>query len=132
LLGQVPDIRPYVSEAAAVAVPIRIGGGTRFKVLEGLAMGKPIVSTAVGCEGVAVSDGEHLLIADDAPAFASRIFEVFENADLRDALGQAGRRLIETRYSWDLASTRLESLHQQVTGERPGTSTEPEFLHARV
>jgi glycosyltransferase involved in cell wall biosynthesis len=132
LLGQVPDIRPYVSEAAAVAVPIRIGGGTRFKVLEGLAMGKPIVSTAVGCEGVAVSDGEHLLIADDAPAFASRIFEVFENADLRDALGQAGRRLIETGYSWELAGARLESLYRQITDNEPGRSMEPELLIAEA
>lgn len=132
LLGQVPDVRPYVREATAVAVPIRIGGGTRLKVLEALAMGKATVSTAAGCEGVAVRDGEHLMLAEDPSTFASRIFEVFENPGLRDALGQAGRRLIETRYSWDLASTRLESLHQQVTGERPGTSTEPEFLHAGV
>jgi polysaccharide biosynthesis protein PslH len=130
LLGEVPDIRPYVSGAAAVAVPIRIGGGTRLKVLEALAMGKPIVSTAVGCEGVAVRDGEHLMIAGDAPAFASRIFEVFENPALRDALGQAGRRLVETRYAWALAGARLESLYREITGDRPARSVEPEILVA--
>jgi glycosyltransferase involved in cell wall biosynthesis len=128
LLGEVPDIRPYVSAAAAVVVPIRIGGGTRLKVLEGLAMGKPIVSTAVGCEGVAVGDREHLMIADDAPSFASRIFEVFENPALGDALGQAGRRLVETRYSWELAGERLEALYRQITDDQPSRPLEPELL----
>jgi glycosyltransferase involved in cell wall biosynthesis len=128
LLGEVPDIRPYVAAAAVVAVPIRIGGGTRFKVLEGLAMGKPVVSTAVGCEGVAVRDGEHLLIADDAPTFAATIFEVFESGDLRDSLGQAGRRLVESRYSWECAGARLESLYRQITDDERGRSMEPEVL----
>ena len=94
---------------SCAAVPIRIGGGTRLKVLEGLAMGKAMVSSAVGCEGVAVRDREHLMIADDAPAFASRISELFEKPGLRDALGQAGRHLIETRYSWKLAGARLDA-----------------------
>lgn len=130
LLGEVPDIRPYVSGAAVVVVPIRIGGGTRLKVVEGLAMGKAMVSTAVGCEGVAVRDGEHLLIADDAPSFASKIFEVFENPALGDALGHAGRRLVETRYSWELASERLEGLYREINGGRLGRSTEPELVVA--
>jgi glycosyltransferase involved in cell wall biosynthesis len=130
LVGEVPDIRPYVAEATAVAVPIRIGGGTRLKVVEGLAMGKAMVSTTLGCEGVAVRDGEHLLIADDAAAFASRIFEVFESPTLRDALGQAGRRLIETRYSWKLGGARLESLYRQLIDNEPGRSLEPELLVA--
>lgn len=130
LLGEVPDIRSHVHGAAAVAVPIRIGGGTRFKVLEALAMGKPTVSTAVGCEGVEVRDGEHLIIADEAHAFASRLCEVFENAALRDALGQAGRSLIEARYSWELAGVRLESLYQQITPAQPVRSSEPESVVA--
>jgi glycosyltransferase involved in cell wall biosynthesis len=129
-LGEVPDIRPYVRGAAAVIVPIRIGGGTRLKVLEALAMGRPIVSTPVGCEGVAVRDGEHLLIADDGPAFASNIFEVFENPALRDALGRAGRRLAEKRYSWDLAGERLQSLYRHLSDERPDRPMEAELLVA--
>ena len=128
LLGEVPDIRPYVTRAAAVVVPIRIGGGTRLKVLEAMAMGKPIVSTAAGCEGVAVDDGEHLIIADGAPAFASGIFEVFENPALRDALAQGGRRLVETRYSWDLAGTRLEGLHRQISDNELTRPLEPQLL----
>ena len=132
LLGEVPDIRPYVSAAAAVAVPVRIGGGTRLKVLEALAMGKATVSTAAGSEGVAARDGEHLMIADDAPAFAARISEVFENPGLRSALGQAGRRLIETRYSWKLAGRRLEALHEQATGVQPALSAEPDVEYVDV
>lgn len=127
LLGEVPDIRPYIDRAAVVAVPIRIGGGTRLKVVEALAMRKATVSTALGCEGLAVCDREHLLIGNDAPAFASRIFDAFEDPALRDALGHAGRRLVEDRYSWDLAGARLESLYRQITGDEPGPRMEPEL-----
>jgi glycosyltransferase involved in cell wall biosynthesis len=130
LLGQVPDIRPHVLRAAAVAVPIRIGGGTRLKVLEALALGKPVVSTSIGCEGVEVRDDEHLLIANDPRRFASRIFEVFENPVLRDALGRAGRSLVETNYSWRLASTRLEALYRQILEHEPGRPMVPELLGA--
>lgn len=130
LLGQVPDVRPHARAAAVVIAPIRIGGGTRLKVVEALAMGKALVSTAVGCEGVAVSDGEHLLIADDATEFASRIFDVFENPALADELGQAGRRLMETQYSWGLAAGRLEALYGEINGEQCGRSTASELLVA--
>jgi glycosyltransferase involved in cell wall biosynthesis len=128
LMGEVPDIRPYVHRAAVVAVPVRIGGGTRLKVVEGLAMGKPIVSTTLGCEGLAVRDREHLLIADDPAAFASRILDVFENPHRSGELGRAGRRLVESRYSWDLAGERLESLYRQLTGEEAARSIEPELV----
>ena len=130
LLGEVPDIRPYVHRAAVVAVPVRIGGGTRLKVVEGLAMGKPIVSTTLGCEGLAVRDREHLLIADDPAAFAARIFDVFENPRWSAQLGSAGRQLVEDRYSWDLAGERLESLYRQLTGEQAGAPIETELAPA--
>jgi polysaccharide biosynthesis protein PslH len=130
LLGEVPDIRPYVHRAAVVAVPVRIGGGTRLKVVEGLAMEKPIVSTTLGCEGLAVRDREHLLIADDPASFAARIFDVFENPDGSAELGRAGRRLVEAQYSWDLAGERLESLYHELTGEQAGPSIEPELAAA--
>jgi polysaccharide biosynthesis protein PslH len=132
LLGEVPDVRSYLRAATLVAVPIRFGGGTRLKVVEGLAMGKAIVSTTLGCEGVAAGDGEHLLIADDAATFASRIFDVFEDPALRQSLGRAGRRLIETRYSWQLASARLEALYQQITSQEPRLSLEPALAGAEA
>lgn len=112
--GEVPDVRPYLQQAAVVAVPIRIGGGTRLKVVEGLAMGKPLVSTSLGCEGIAVRDNEQLLIRDGAQAFASGILTLFENPSLAAALGSAGRDVIEQEYAWELAGERLERLYGQV------------------
>lgn len=112
--GEVADIRPYLERAAVVAVPIRIGGGTRLKVVEGLAMAKPMVSTAVGCEGIQVGAGEHLLIADGAADFASAICRLFEDPTLASTLGQAGRRLIEREYSWDVAGDRAQALYEML------------------
>ena len=116
--GEVPDVRPYLERAAVVAVPVRMGGGTRLKVLEGLAIGKPMVSTTLGCEGVRVRDGEHLLVADGADAFAAAIARVFAHAGLGHALGSAGRGLVEREYSWDLAADRLDDLLARVGARR--------------
>jgi glycosyltransferase involved in cell wall biosynthesis len=91
-----------------------MGGGTRLKVLEGLAMEKALVSTSLGCEGVATRDGKHLAIADGAAAFASRVIELFDDPALGISLGRAGRRLIESDYSWDVAGERLRELYGRV------------------
>jgi polysaccharide biosynthesis protein PslH len=120
--GEVPDIRPYLARATVVAIPVRMGGGTRLKVVEGLAMGKPLVSTTVGCEGVAVRDGEHLVVADGAEAFATRILELFDDDQLRQHLGLAGRRLVEAEYSWERAGERLEALYQHAAGDGARTT----------
>ena len=122
--GEVPDVRPYLERAAVVAVPVRMGGGTRLKVLEGLAVGKPMVSTTLGCEGVRVRDGEHLLMADGADAFAAAIGRLFEHPGLGHALGSAGRGLVEREYSWDLAADRLDDLLARV-GARPRRAPAP-------
>ena len=123
--GEVPDVRPYLRRAAVVAVPVRIGGGTRLKVVEGLACGKAIVSTSLGCEGIAVRDGEHLLIADDAQAFAARLLELFNDPVLGEALGATGRGLVERRYSWELAGDRLEELYARVVSQPPSSRPDP-------
>jgi glycosyltransferase involved in cell wall biosynthesis len=117
VVGTVPDVRPYLGSAEVVAVPIRMGGGTRLKVVEALSMAKPMVSTSLGCEGLAVRDREHLLIADDIETFARQILELFDDADLRRRLGFAGRALAEQSYSWHLAGDRLEALYRRVMGE---------------
>lgn len=114
IAGRVPDVRPYLHRAEVVAVPVRIGSGTRLKVVEAFSVGKAMVSTTLGCEGIASCDGEHLLIADDAEAFASRIVELFESPEQRDRLGAAGRALAEAKYSWDVAGDRLDELYQVV------------------
>jgi glycosyltransferase involved in cell wall biosynthesis len=114
--GEVPDVRPYLARAAVVTVPIRTGSGTRLKVVEGLAMGKAMVSTTLGCEGVDVRDGKHLLIADDADAFAAAVMRLFEDAEHGQALGRAGRIKMEREYSWEYAGELLESLYTRVVG----------------
>jgi glycosyltransferase involved in cell wall biosynthesis len=117
--GEVADIRPYLGGAAVVAVPIRMGSGTRLKVVEGLAMAKPIVSTTLGCEGVGVRDGEHLLIGDTAEAFAERIGRLLDQPELGRALGAAGRDLMEREYSWQAAGLRLEEVYLRVADVEP-------------
>jgi glycosyltransferase involved in cell wall biosynthesis len=113
--GEVPDVRPYLQGAEIVVVPIRMGSGTRLKVVEGLAMGRPVVSTTLGCEGVNVRDGEHLLIGDNAAAFAMQIVHLFEHPEIGEALGRAGRKLTEREYSWDYAGERLEQVYRQLS-----------------
>jgi glycosyltransferase involved in cell wall biosynthesis len=115
--GEVPDLRPYLASAAVVVVPIRMGGGTRLKVVEGLAMAKAMVSTSIGCEGVDVRDGQQLLVADTPEAFAAAVGRLFEDPRLAHALGAAGRARMEQQYSWELAGRRMEELYERVLGE---------------
>jgi len=120
--GPVPDIRTELGRAAVVVVPVRMGGGTRLKVLEALAMGKALVSTTLGCEGVNVTNGEHLLIADAPEAFAGAVVDLFADGAARARLGAAGRARMEAEYSWDIAGARLEELYRRVVraGAVPG------------
>lgn len=107
--GTVDDIRPYVAQAAVYVVPLRIGGGTRLKIFEALAMGKAVVSTTVGAEGLPLVDGTHLLRADDPAAFARGVVSLLRDPARRRALGGAGRRLVEERYSWPQVAREFEA-----------------------
>lgn len=100
LTGTVSDVRPYVNEAAVYVLPLQVGSGTRLKVFEAMAMGKAIVSTQVGVEGLPVVAGEHLVIADEPNAFAEAVLRLLDDASLRQGLGQAARRLVEGGYGW--------------------------------
>jgi polysaccharide biosynthesis protein PslH len=113
--GEVADVRPYLASATVVAVPVRMGGGTRLKVVEGLAMGKAMVSTSLGCEGIAVRDETHLLVADSAPAFADATIRALGDEPLRGSLGAAGRTLAETTYAWPIAAAELDGMLHRVT-----------------
>jgi len=81
-------------------VPLRVGGGTRLKIFEALAMGKAVVSTSVGAEGLPVSPGTHFVQADDPAQFADAVVALLGDPARRRALGSAGRRLVEQKYSW--------------------------------
>jgi glycosyltransferase involved in cell wall biosynthesis len=122
--GEVPDIRPYLERAAVVAVPVRMGGGSRLKVVEGLALGKAMVSTTLGCEGVSVIPNEHLVIADSASTFADSVVRLFESPHRARELGLAGRALMEREYSWGAAGEQLEALYRDLLPEAASTSEE--------
>jgi sugar transferase (PEP-CTERM/EpsH1 system associated) len=112
--GAVDDVRPYLREASAVVVPLKVGGGTRLKILEALAMGKAVVSTSIGAEGLRIDAGTEVLIADRPEQFAEETIRVLANADLRESLGKAGRQLVERLYSWETIGQRLESIYETV------------------
>jgi glycosyltransferase involved in cell wall biosynthesis len=99
LHADVPDVAPYYEQADAVLVPIRSGSGTRIKILEAFALGRAVISTTTGMEGIAARDGEELLIADSAQAYADAVARLAGDPALRDALVRAGRTLVEERYS---------------------------------
>jgi glycosyltransferase involved in cell wall biosynthesis len=118
ITGMVDDIRPYVERAAAVIVPLRIGGGTRLKILEAMAMGKAVVSTSLGAEGLDVVPGRDLLIADDAEGFAARCAELLDDPGRSDRIGAAARRVVETRYGWGASVERLSAFYGEVLEAR--------------
>ena len=107
--GGVDDIRPFVAEGAVYVVPLRVGGGTRLKIFEALAMGKAVVSTTVGAEGLSLVPGEHLLVADEPAPFAAAVNSLLRDPARRRALGAAGRKLVEQRYGWPQVAREFES-----------------------
>jgi glycosyltransferase involved in cell wall biosynthesis len=106
--GTVRDVRPYVAEASVYVVPLRVGGGTRLKIFEALAMGKAVVSTSVGAEGLPLVPGEHYLRADDPQAFARAVTALLADPFRRKFLGSAGRQLVTARYAWGEVARELE------------------------
>lgn len=106
--GTVPDVRPYVAEAAVYVVPLRIGGGTRLKIFEALAMGKAVVSTRIGAEGLPLTPGTHCLMADDPAAFSRAVISILLDPARRGVLGSAGRQLVASRYSWSEVAQQFE------------------------
>ena len=115
--GFVDDIRPWVARAAVYVVPLRVGGGTRLKVVDAMAQGKAIVSTSVGCEGIRVTDGTDILIADEPEAFVKHIMLLLNDKNKREALGRAARKLAEQLYSWPRIGQKLMDGYRSVLDE---------------
>jgi glycosyltransferase involved in cell wall biosynthesis len=112
--GTVPDVRPYVHRAQIYVVPLRIGGGSRLKILEALAMEKAVVSTTVGIEGLDLEDGRHLVVADDPRDFAQRIASLIAEPGRRRELAAAGRRQVMRHCTWPRIAGRQAELWQRV------------------
>src|SRR5437016_12443838 len=101
MTGWVPDVRPYLSQAEAVVVPLRSGGGTRIKIPEAMAMAEAVVSTPIGAEGLPLQDNKQIRIAEYARSFADALVELLENARLRKEMARAERTAVAEHYSWE-------------------------------
>ncbi|MEI7770851.1 MAG: glycosyltransferase family 4 protein [Chloroflexales bacterium] len=113
VVGEVDDVRPYVAGAAAYVVPMRIGGGSRLKLLEALSLAAPVVCTPMGAEGVeGLRDGEHLLIGASPGGFAAAALRLLGDPALGRRLGAAGRAHMVARYDWRAITPRLEAAYQ--------------------
>jgi polysaccharide biosynthesis protein PslH len=118
ILGMVDDVGPHLDRAAAVVVPLRIGGGTRLKIVEALSKGKAVISTRLGAEGIDVVHEQHVLLADQPSDFAEQAERVLANPELAARLGSAGRKLMEDRYSWRGIVARLEEFYQELSAAK--------------
>lgn len=110
VVGTVDDVRPYYREAFAAIVPLRIGGGTRLKILEALAAGVPVISTALGAEGLATTSGKEILLAGGAAEFSEAV-RVLKTTDARQNLLAAGRELVAKQYDWQSLGAALFAIH---------------------
>jgi glycosyltransferase involved in cell wall biosynthesis len=114
LTGFVPDLRPHLAAAAAVVVPLRLGGGTRLKIVEAMAMGKAIVSTKLGAEGIEAVSGRDILIEDEATAFADAVNRLLAKPELAACIGESARRLAVERYAWSTAAQALDGFYRRI------------------
>jgi glycosyltransferase involved in cell wall biosynthesis len=112
--GYVDDIRPYVYDAACFIAPLRVGGGTRLKILDAWALGKAVVSTSQGAEGLAIEPGRNILIADSARAFADEVARVLDDSDLRHRLEQNGRETAVEVYDWSVISGTMSAAYREL------------------
>ena len=114
--GTVPSVAEYLEKASVVVVPLRIGGGTRLKIFEAMAMGKALVSTSIGAEGLEVESGRDLLLADDASSFSDAVIMLLHNAETRRKFEQAARQLA-AQFDWSRIVPQFAAVLRKVTAE---------------
>jgi glycosyltransferase involved in cell wall biosynthesis len=126
LTGTVPDVRPHIDQGAVYVVPLRVGGGTRLKILEAMAMAKPVVSTTIGAEGLTLTPDRDFVAADGDEAFTNAVLNLLDHPDRAATLGAAGRRLVEERHAWDRVALEFErSMDYAVRNRRAARTTAP-------
>ncbi len=116
--GTVDDVRPHVASGQIYIVPLRVGGGTRIKIYEALAMRKCVISTSIGAEGLPLVDGKHIVIADGEVAFAAAVNELLRDDKKRHTIADAGYRLVTEHYGWSQAAGILEQALAQTAQRR--------------
>jgi len=114
--GRVEDVVPYYRRSAVFIVPLRAGGGTRLKILEAMALGRPVVSTSIGCEGLNVVDGQHLLIADSPKQFAEQTIRLLTDKLLYQRIIAEARQLVVAKYDWDGIAGQLMDIYSNLQG----------------
>lgn len=114
LLGFVEDVRPHIAGSWTAIVPLLTGGGTRFKILEAMALGTPVVSTSKGAEGLIAQADRHLLIGDTSQAFAAAVIQLCRDQALRERLSMAGKQLVAEEYTWQAVAPRYLAWIEQV------------------
>ncbi|MBO9307342.1 glycosyltransferase [Thermomicrobium sp.] len=117
LVGTVPAVTPWLARASVVVVPLLAGSGTRLKILEAFAAGRPVVTTSLGLEGIDAEPGRHVIVADDAASFASAVVDLLASSQRRAALAEAARRLVEQLYDWDRIGEQLRAVYRAFVGE---------------
>lgn len=116
--GRVDDVRPYIEQASVYIVPIRIGGGTRLKIYEAMAMGKPVLSTTVGAEGLPVTNNEDVMLADSAEAFAASLTTLLRDEKAAQALGDRGAKLVREKFGWRAVAESFAELCEKAVSQR--------------
>ena len=119
--GRVPDVRPYLERASVFLVPMRIGGGTRLKIFEAMAMGLPVVSTAIGAEGLPVTDGVDAVLRDERTGFAAAIVELLNSPEKRARIGQTGQQVVRDRFGWQGVADAFMSACESVVSPELST-----------
>lgn len=112
--GFVEEVQPYLHTATVFIVPMRVGSGTRLKMLQAMVCGCAIVSTTVGAAGLNARHGEHLLLADDAPSFAAAVNDLLHNPERRHELGENARRFVQEKFDWSVIVPRLLQVYEQL------------------
>jgi len=115
--ADVPEVLPYYQRAAVAIVPLRAGSGSRLKILEAMALGRPVVSTQKGAEGLKLEPGKDFLQADDPTSFATAITSLICDRDLYCEIADRARKTVETKYDWDIAAQKMRQLYEQVSCE---------------
>jgi len=113
--GSVDDVRPYISQSLIAVIPLLAGGGTRLKILEAMAMGIPVISTSIGAEGLGVTHGHDILIADTEEDFANSILKCTADEELREKLASNGLKLASSKYNWDNIAQKMNRYLQEMT-----------------
>jgi sugar transferase (PEP-CTERM/EpsH1 system associated) len=115
--GTVDDIRPFVWDAQVYVVPLRVGGGTRIKIFEAMAMGKAVISTPVGAEGLPVENGKNILLEESPEEFARQVVLALRSPGPRERMGQEARKLVEENYSWAAVAGTFDAVFEKVVAK---------------